>query len=631
MFSDFVFPKFFTDPVGLKPAELRNLGSLVVLAGPNGAGKSRYLRLVPELTNQFASMSSNISWLSNRLNDPKTDWVSYAPPAEREAELTKWKERLRALEWMSTTARWVGQPQKEIKTIALRYTMASDSIVSPNFDEDTTDPNEAPPREVEERAQSNRTGGFESAASSVLAYFHEIARAMYDSEHPRHRNSETVKQKLDDALAFNRVLRALFSAEVELGMNASGRPVANFRGRLFRPGELSEGEQILVIWTILLHRQKEWLRGAQVLIDEPENHLHPDACIRAIEALRSDDILGPEGQIWLATHSVPLIAYAGLDSVYLVDHGSIEYVGNRIEKVIDRLMGGKDGRSRLRALLADADELAFDTFAAQCLLPPAVAAPREGDPQQEQMVNLAREVGANKQEVRILDYSAGRGRLAVALKEAGLTAERKFTYFAYQAPGYTSGKERSECLERIRELSPPQSPDAYLINSLDRLTVPGVAPMDLVVMCNVLHEIPVRQWLECFARIHEVLADDGQLVILEDQLPSVGELPHANGYVILDELALMELFGAQEAVRTLSLDKKGRLTAFGIPRAFLRNASATTICKTLERVKRKAKDELRLLREAGQQQRSFQMGRLHAHYALLHSNALLALDEYQMP
>ncbi|MFY0581555.1 hypothetical protein ACN28S_51380 [Cystobacter fuscus] len=155
--------------------------------------------------------------------------------------------------------------------------------------------------------------------------------------------------------------------------------------------------------------------------------------------------------------------------------------------------------------------------------------------------------------------------------------------------------------------------------------------MDLVVMCNVLHEIPVRQWLECFARIHEVLADDGQLVILEDQFPSVGELPHANGYIILDDLALMELFGSQEAVRTLSLEKNGRLTAFGIPRQFLRNASASTIHKALEKVKRKAKNGLRLLREEGQERRSFQMGRLHAHYALLHSNALLALDEYQMP
>ncbi|MFY0581554.1 AAA family ATPase [Cystobacter fuscus] len=476
MFSDFVFPSFFTSPVGLKPAELRNLRSLVVLAGPNGAGKSRYLQLVPKVSEHFLHAAGNASALRNQLKRPPDTWLGHLEPSEREAEVSKLEERIRALESMAATARWAGQPQKEIRTIPLRYTMASGSIYSRNSHERVTDPNEAPPRQVEQQANANTTGGFEAAASSVLAYFHEAARAMYDSEHPRHKNSEAVKRRLDDALAFNRVLRAFFSAEIELGMDANGKPVSNFRGRLFRPQELSEGEQILVIWTILLHRQKEWLRGAQVLIDEPENHLHPDACIRALEALRSDDILGPEGQIWLATHSIPLIAYAGLDSVYLVDHGAIEYAGNRIEKVIDRLMGGEEGRVRLRALLADADELAFDTFAAQCLLPPSVAAPREGDPQQEQMANLAREMGVHKQDVRILDYAAGRGRLAVALKEAGLAAERKFTYFAYQAAGYTSAEERSECLERIRELGPLQSPEAYLVDSLDRLTVPGVPP-----------------------------------------------------------------------------------------------------------------------------------------------------------
>jgi hypothetical protein len=154
--------------------------------------------------------------------------------------------------------------------------------------------------------------------------------------------------------------------------------------------------------------------------------------------------------------------------------------------------------------------------------------------------------------------------------------------------------------------------------------------MDLVVMCNVLHEIPVRQWLGCFSRIQEVLANDGQLVILEDQLPQVGELPHANGYVILDEIALMELFGSQDAVRRLSVEREGRLTAFGIPKPFLRNASAETIRKALEKVKRKAKEELRLLRETSQGTRSFQAGRRHAHYALLHTNAQLALEEYEM-
>ena len=630
MFSDFSFPESLARSVGLKPAELRNLKSLVVLAGPNGAGKSRYLRLVPDVATRYSDAVVRILDRRKQLDEFKGNPPSYLLPTQREAEISQMEEQLRTLERIIATARWAGPVPQRMKIIPLRYTLASDSI-SVGSGYDVTDPNEAAPREVQRQAEDNKEGGFKKAANSVLAYVHEIARAMYDSEHPRHKDSDSVKQRLEDARAFNRVLRAFFSAEVELGMDDDSRPVANFRGRPFRPGELSQGEQILLIWAILLHRQKEWLRGAVVLIDEPENHLHPDACIRALDALRSEDILGPEGQIWLATHSIPLIAYAGLDSVYLVDHGAIEYAGNRIEKVIDRLMGGEQGRVRLRTLLADADELAFDTFAAQCLLPPDVAAPREGDPQQAQMANLTREAGAHKQDVRILDYAAGRGRLAVSLKEAGLAAERKFTYFAYQAAGYTSEEERSECLERIRELGQPQSPEDYLVNSLDRLTVPGMAPMDLVVMCNVLHEIPVRQWLECFARIHEVLADDGQLVILEDQLPSVGELPHANGYIILDDLALMELFGAREAVRTLSVEKQGRLTAFGIPKAFLRKASTQAIGKALEKVKRKAKDELRRLREGGQERRSFQMGRLHAHYALLHSNALMALDEYQMP
>jgi predicted ATPase len=167
-----------------------------------------------------------------------------------------------------------------------------------------------PPGAIEKQADAGTQEGFSGAAISVPAYFHEVARIFYDSEHPRQKESGLLAQRLEDAHAFNRVLEKFLGARIECGLDARGRPLAFFRGRRFLPEELSEGEQILIIWTILLHRQKEHLRGAVVTIDEPENHLHPDACIRALDALRSDDILGPEGQIWLATHSVPLIAYA---------------------------------------------------------------------------------------------------------------------------------------------------------------------------------------------------------------------------------------------------------------------------------------------------------------------------------
>lgn len=622
MLIDFIFPEHLTGPLGLQPAKLRNCGQLVVLAGPNGAGKSRYLKLVPEITKVVPDISGRIRTAKQYIENPFFGPHSEASRAQLEAAV-------RGLESIAATVRWAGEIPAEIRTIPLRYELAN-----PGFRKSTTGlsatAHSAPPDKVIEQAQQNTSGGFGTAADSVPAYFHEVARTLYESGHPLHKDSKILQQRRQDVQSFNRVLRAFFSAEVEVGMDAQDRPIAHFRGRPFQVSELSEGEQILVIWTILLHRQKEWLRGAQVLIDEPENHLHPDACIRALEALRSDEILGPDGQIWLATHSIPLIAYAGLDSVYLVDHGSMEYVGNRVEKVVNSLMGGEQGRSRLRALLAEADELAFDNFAAQCLIPPLVAEPRKDDPQQAQMAKLTQQLGARKENIRILDYAAGRGRLAVALREAGLAAQRNFTYYAYQAPAYTSSVERRECLERIRQLAQPEPVESYLVDRIDRLSVPGVEPIDLVVMCNVLHEIPVRQWLECFSHVQEVLAEDGYLVILEDQLPSVGELPHANGYVILDDIALMELFASKEAVQHRSIEKDGRLTAFGIPKRFLRNASAATIQKTLEKVRRKAKDELRNLRAAGSGEHSFQHGRRHAHYALLLTNAQLALEEYQM-
>lgn len=214
-----------------------------------------------------------------------------------------------------------------------------------------------------------------------------------------------------DAEAFNEVLSALLGDRLQASVDTQSNVFPVFRGRFFNPEELSHGEKVLMTWAIMLHRQKAWLSGAQVLIDEPENHLHPDVCIKAIEALRTQ-ILGPEGQIWIATHSVPLIAYAGMESVHLVDNGTIQYGGNQLDHVLERLLGGPEGRDRLRTLMADASELAFEEFAAQCLLPPTVVSAVKGDAQQQQMSEAAKLLGANKEVVRILDYGAGRGRLA---------------------------------------------------------------------------------------------------------------------------------------------------------------------------------------------------------------------------
>jgi predicted ATPase len=166
---------------------------------------------------------------------------------------------------------------------------------------------------VAKAVDANKTGGFENALLSVQAYFYDVARTLHEAENHRVREHPALQARLEDALAFNEVLRVLLSAKIEPAIDDNLGVVARFRGRPFKPEELSQGELILAVWAIILRRQKEDLRGAYLLVDEPENHLHPDVCIRALTALQ-EQILGPDGQIWLATHSVPLIAHAGIES-----------------------------------------------------------------------------------------------------------------------------------------------------------------------------------------------------------------------------------------------------------------------------------------------------------------------------
>lgn len=323
MITDLKFPMELARPVGLQEAELRGLRPIVVLAGPNGAGKSRYLGLVEQVVGRFHVLLSRRRDLQQTL--------------ERQGSIKYWEtsQALEAVEqeliqWQSQTG-FIRLPQDQApipKTIWLRYSLQSGCGGEPLL---------LPPQQVEQAVDANRTGGFEHAIRSVRAYFYRVARTFHEAENPQTRGHPTFQTILEDAQGFNKILRVMLSGEIEPSLNSQLQIVTRFRGRPFNPGELSNGEIVLAVWAIILHRQKEDLRGSYLLIDEPENHLHPDVCIRALTALRTD-ILGPHGQIWLATHSVPLIAHAGIESVHFVDNGAIEYAGNKIERVLDRLL-----------------------------------------------------------------------------------------------------------------------------------------------------------------------------------------------------------------------------------------------------------------------------------------------------
>lgn len=617
----------FLAPLGLPndAQTMDRLGRLVVLAGPNGAGKTRYLALLEQEVNEIQQLLAQAAMLEAMHVSPEAREI----PTDLARTLPKvgfigshGPERLAQIRSARGYRARVHQGFSHLgneRVVRLTYALAKQGIqrtdaIAPNVADGLT--------------RDNLSPGFEQAHKSMHAYFTHVARALWTAGDPRRASLHDVAQDRADAEAFNQLLDLLVGGTIEPAHDHNHHLRPLFRGRPFAPIELSDGEAVLVTWAIILHRQKDALADSIVLIDEPENHLHPDASIKALRVLRDQILLGPHGQIWLATHSVQLIAFAGMDAVWLVDGGRVEYAGSKVDKVIERLLGGEEGRDQLRAFLADADDLGFYKFAAECLTDPGVVGSRVGDPQEAQFTTSIQAHLHEGQPLRVLDYGAGKGRLAAALRdalaqrgaEAGAAA---LAYHAYNGPR-SAEDEAAACRARIADLGAVPGVTARYVDDLRALTLPAEPKMDRVVLCNVLHEVPVERWLATFRDIADVLSPDGWLLLMEDQRMTIGELPTAHGFVVLDAIEVAALFGARpgEDVRELPTAYGGRLTQIVVAARVVRNSSAATIASALDHVQRRARAEVEKLRDENAQ--SFQAGRQHAYYSMLHLNATLA-------
>ena len=486
------------------------------------------------------------------------------------------------------------------------------------------------PEMLKDTAKTTSEVGFQRAYSGMHAYCTQIAQAMFNALHPLMMKHEEVVRQRQDAKVFNDILRALLDGEVDFTLEGT-EVLPTFRNRPLKVEELSTGELILFTWAISLHRQRAGLFNAIVLLDEPESHLHHDACIRALTKLR-DEVLGPEGQIWLATHSVPLLAWGGLDSVHFVKDGAIQFAGNKVTAVVESLLGGKDGRDRLGTFLSDSDEVAFTEFAAQCVLPAGVADPKTGDKQQAQFIEVIHQRLASHEQIRLLDFSAGKGRFASALHERFATEEGKplqgrLEYLAYNEPQFTEPEVKEACKARIAALGQPEFAESYYWESLSQLHARYGQSLHLVILCNVLHEIEPESWLKVFRDIDKLLAPEGALVIMEDLLPPVGELPNKRGYLLLDEYGLGRLFGDAKGVKVLQ-KREERLLAVEIPKRLVSNVTNETRKSALHHLRDYAKEQVARLRKQAAESPSHRLGREHAHYSMLYTNASLALDTW---
>lgn len=92
--------------------------------------------------------------------------------------------------------------------------------------------------------------------------------------------------------------------------------------------DLSSGEREILNMIIRFHQLKP--KGAIILLDEADVHLHPDLERRYLEALRR---LGKGNQLFLTTHSPEMMIAAGTDSLYTLLKQPPANGGNQLVRV----------------------------------------------------------------------------------------------------------------------------------------------------------------------------------------------------------------------------------------------------------------------------------------------------------
>jgi ABC-type cobalamin/Fe3+-siderophores transport system ATPase subunit len=372
---------------GLADIKMRGLNRIVILAGANGSGKSRLLRRIQQARYRLWSEGYELDFESPHMRT--INFVSNL---------------------VSITAQFTDPA-----------TLSKDSII--------------------QIAQEATSPGIEKIATCMHVYIQHIQDRWWNSTHQWNREEELIR---DEANKNYQLLNKLIETVIgeSLGRDLDGntmlfnRPIAKI--------QFSDGQIALLQWCTALHAQGKGLAELILLMDEPENHLHPESMIKTLDRIIETN---KNGQIWIATHSLPLIAalyknHSSDVSLYFMDKGKVSYASEQPDKVLNSLMGGEGNIAALREFIDLPEVLAINRFAAQCLLPPQVVSNiSPNDPQ----VKIAAPKGSDELILKMLDFGCGKGRLLESLfAKFGLDLSRQLDYV-----GWDVSDDNYECHQQV--------------------------------------------------------------------------------------------------------------------------------------------------------------------------------------
>lgn len=601
---------------GLKKIDLSSkpLGSVIALAGKNGSGKSRILELIEKFSSNLNAenlINNEIVYIPN-VNANNQIYANTAKTLQSQVNRVSRSQLLRDATNIIASYREIITPY--IKTIDTNIISTINKNINVVYEE-----------LLKEKPLLENNFDF-LAAFSNLSYFQKISDELNLDRYNILAEGEPIS-KIEEKDSYNKFEKFKFYFEKFLGKKiiskakkiATGEIFSSdimVNGSIINPALFSPGESILFCYAVLFFlmdiNTKNGLENCILIIDEPENHLHPSAQIQVISTIK--EIIKDRGQLWLATHSLPLLSSLDADEIFIVKNDSI-VPPNRYNpgNSIIELMESEENSFRIKEFLISSSDWAYSNFMTQCFIDPDVHFVAAKDDKQ---VSLFRNLIESQSNLTILDYGAGKGRLAKVFEENAVL-NKKIDFYCALEPDPAYVKE----LDNINFIK-------------EKYTAPELIPdnfFDFVLLFNVLHEISPEEWIPIFKAIKRCLKETGFLIIVEDKFLPKGEKINKYGYLILNEHQILDLFQLDhqmlDTINPLKNNADNRIT-FSV---ILKNQIDVTKKSILLAITNlgleifgKMEEARMVIENESKAQKDLSIGRKYAHYSQLYINTKIA-------
>jgi ABC-type cobalamin/Fe3+-siderophores transport system ATPase subunit len=597
-------------PDGLGNIKMERLGSIVLIAGKNGSGKTRLLGRIRKYTLNRPSneekevITKNINLYEQKINsNPQNKDI-----IDLKERLTCDKNKLAFLNYISFS--------EYDKNLVYDYVPKSLTLV---------DCDNLSKKQFRQYASLINQIGIGALGQGTISRIQNEQDRFYNAKDI----SEIPITEKENAYNSYNALNSIIQEMLGAGLTRSIDGEAQIYGKPIGQANLSDGQKILLQFCLAIHSQGATLGNLVLLMDEPENHIHPSVLFEVLDKISK---INNNGQIWIATHSISLLSHFDASNIWYMENNNIYYAGREPERVLKGLLGDEDQISRLSDFLTLPIQFASNQYAYECLFQPKAVQTGIQDTQTNQIRNEIKKHEIGKK-IRILDFGAGKGRLADSIYYSDdindkFLLQDWLDYIAYDE----FNNDEMTCKCAIKKIY--GTADKRYFNNFNKLQEEyDDETFDVIVMCNVLHEIDPKEWLKLFSEngaIYKFLKTDGFLLLVEDELIPVGEKAYQNGYVVLNTAPIKKLFNINENdadFKIFDARKDSRLMAFRIPKSYLMRITAESRILALECVAEQAKRGiLDLRKKAG----NYKTGKKHGFYTQQFANATLCLDELKI-